>query len=273
MCQLWFGFCKFQSVMKRFLYLSLLFSIALFSQERITVEFIGAIPLKVDQLTQIDNFGTIFYTVGNTFHKKEPSEDFNYSNVQLGLITSAHAFNPLKINLFYKHFNSVVILDNRLSEIVKIDFNGIQPYKNVSHISTGYDNTVWIFNQDTQQLELFDYKTNKVRATTMPVESIVLDLKSNYNYSWLLTEKFLYTYNYFGSTIAKIKNNQFRHIAEDNGNVIIQTNEGLLFLGKDTNQLIPIELPELLIKQFLVTNESLYIYTDDTLHHFQLKIK
>lgn len=259
--------------MKSLLYIFFLFSMVLFSQERITTEIKGTIPFNADQISHIDNFGALFYTVGNTFYKKEPNQNYNYSNVQLGSISSANAFNPLKIILFYKNFNTMVILDNRLSEIYKVDFNNIQPYKNLTHISTGSDNTIWIFNQDTQQLELFDYKTNKTRATTMPVESKVLDLKSNYNYSWLLTENFLYTYNYFGSTISKIKNDGFSHIAEDNGNLIIQRDHRLYFLAKDTTHLIPIHLPELFIKQFLVTNESLYIYTDETLHQFQLKIR
>ena len=259
--------------MKSLLSIIVLFSVTLFSQEKISVTAVDEIPLKVDQLTAIDNFGTLFQITGNAFYRVEPNQTFNYSNVQLGNITSANAYNPLKINLLYKNFNTVVILDNRLSEVFKIDFNTIQPYKNVTHISTGYDSTLWIFNQDLQQLELFDYKTNKARATAMPVESNVLDLDSNYNYVWLLTEKFLYKYNYFGSTISKMENDNFINISEDNGNLIIQKKEGLYFLAKDTDQIIPVKLPELLIKQFLVTNESLYICTDDTLHHFQLKIK
>lgn len=121
--------------------------------------------------------------------------------------------------------------------------------------------------------ELFDFKTHDIRATSMPVQSKVLDLKSNYNYSWLLTEDFLYTYNYVGSTLSKIKNDNFIKIAKTNGNLIIQTTKGLCFMTKDSAQIAPIELPDLSIKQFLVTNESLYIYTDETLHHFQLKIK
>ena len=67
--------------------------------------------------------------------------------------------------MFYKDFNTVVILDNRLAEIYKIDFNTKQPYKNVSHITTGYDNALWLFNSDLQILELYDYKADKVRAT------------------------------------------------------------------------------------------------------------
>lgn len=259
--------------MKRFLYSIFISSSLLFSQEKIETITLNEQPLKVDQLIHIDNFGSLYYTVGNTFYKKEPHQNYNYSNVQLGSITSIDAFNPLKINVFYKNFNTVLILDNRLSEIFKIDFNSIQPYKNITHISTGADNTLWIFDQNSQQLELFDYKTNTVRASAMPVNSNVLHLKSNYNYSWLLTENHLYTYNYFGSSLSKIKNDGFLHIAEDNGNLIIQKKEGLYFLAKDSNSLAAIQFPQLLIKQFSLTNETLYIYTDEKLHHFQLKIR
>ena len=259
--------------MKCLVYIFFFLSASLSSQEKITAIAVNEIPLRVDHLIAIDNFGTLFHITGNTFYRVEPNQTFNYSNVQLGYITSANAFNPLKINLLYKNFNTVVVLDNRLSELLKIDFNALQPYKNITHISTGFDNTFWIFNQDLHALELFDYRTYKVRTTTMPVESNVLDLKSNYNEVWLLTEKFLFKYNYFGSIIAKMENEGFLKLSEDNGNLIIQKNDGLYFLAKNIDQLIPIKLPEMLIKQFLLTNESLYICSDETLHHFQLKIK
>lgn len=259
--------------MKTFFYLIFFLANPLFAQPQIEITLLGTMPLKADYIAHVDSFGNLIVVINNTLYKTDPENSYTYSNLQLGNITSADAFNPLKFHLFYKNFNTVVVLDNRLSEIYKIDFNTIQPYKNVTHIATGYDNAIWIFNQDTQQVELFDFRIHQVRAVTMPVHSKVLDLKSNYNYSWLLTEDFLYAYNYFGSTLLKIKNEQFLKIAETNGNLIVQTLNGLYFLAKDSTQLVPIQLPEMLIKQFLVTNESLYIYADETLHHFQLKIK
>jgi hypothetical protein len=230
-------------------------------------------PLEPQDIIGIDNFGDIYSINQATFQKKDEGKTITYSNVQLGNITSANAFNPLKINLFYKNFNTAIILDNRLAEIYKIDFNTKQPYKNVSHISTGYDNTIWLFNQENQQLELYDYKANTIRATTIPVQSNVLDIKSNYNYCWLLTENGLYTYNYFGSVISILKNEGYTEIAEDNGNLILKTETQLYYLTKETNVLIPIKLPELLINRFLLTNETLYIYDGETLHQFQLKFK
>lgn len=259
--------------MKWFNTFFLCFCLSGFAQDSIQVTPLNNIKLKIETLVNIDNFGTIYYTKGNILYKVSNDKSINYSNVQLGNITSVNAFNSLKINLFYKNFNTVVVLDNRLAEIFKIDFNITTPYKNISHVSTGYDNTLWVFNQDLQQLELYDYKTNKVKATTLPVQSNVIDLKSNYNYCWLLTENYLYTYNYFGSLISKVKNNGYTALAEDNENIIVKGKEVLFFKIEDSENFIPIKIPKLLIKQFLLTNETLYIYDNEMLHKFQLKIK
>jgi len=259
--------------MNHFKYILCFLSLSVFGQEAIEATFINKIALGSELPIRIDNFGVQYSVNQATFSKIENDKTQTYSNVQLGNITTANVFNPLKINLFYKNFNTAIILDNRLAEIFKIDFNTKQPYKNVSHISTGYDNTLWVFNQENQQLELYDYKVDKVRATAIPVQSNVIDMKSDYNYCWLLTENFLYTYNYFGSVLSKIKNEGYTAIAEDNGNLVLQSNNSLYYLTKDTANLIPIKLPELLINRFLLTNETLYIYDGELLHQFQLKIK
>ncbi|WP_298499733.1 hypothetical protein [uncultured Algibacter sp.] len=257
--------------MKYTLLFYIIFSVSGFAQESIEAKFLGETVLNADTLISIDNFGTYYYLKGNVIHKKTDIKNITYSNLQLGTIQSANAFNPLKINLFYKDFNTVIILDNRLAEIFKIDFNAINAYKNVSHISTGYDNTIWIFNQDLQKLELFDYKNQTTRAQTVPVQSEVLDLKSNYNFCWLLTKNYLYTYNYFGSLVSKIKNTGYTALIESNGNIILKKENTLFYLAKNSNKITPIRSTNLLINQFFVTNETLYLYTDKTLQKFQLK--
>ena len=259
--------------MKLLTLLFLLIGFSGFSQESIEAKLMLSTEIQLQSIIGIDNFGIIYLVNDKVFHKLDKEKDVTYSNIQLGTITSANAFNSLKINLFYKNFNTAIILDNRLAEIYKIDFNTIQPYKNVSHISTGYDTTLWIFNSDLQQLELFDYKTNKTRAKSLPVQSIVLDMVSNYNFCWLLTEKYLYKYNYFGSMVSKMKNDGYTELSEDNGNLIIKQEKKLIYLPKNSETQFAIPLNELLINQFLVTNETLYIYDSKKLHQFQLKIK
>lgn len=259
--------------MKQLIFFFFYFSTVGFSQENIEATLVKSTEIVLQSIVDIDNFGIIYVINDNAFHKIAKEKDITYSNVQLGKITTADAFNSLKINLFYKNFNTAIILDNRLAEIYKIDFNTVQPYKNVSHISTGSDNTIWIFNTDLQQLELFDYKTNKTRATALPVESNILEMVSNYNFCWLLTEKHLYKYNYFGSLVSKIANDGFIKITEDNENLFIQQGDKLLYLQENSEKPNAIPLNGLLINQFLVTNETLYIYDSKKLHQYQLKIE
>jgi len=259
--------------MNYFKYILVFLTFSVFGQEPIETTFVKKIPLGTQTFVGIDNFGSIYTIDHGTFQKKGESKKVTYSNVQLGNISSANVFNPLKISLFYKNFNTTIILDNRLAEIFKIDFNAKQPYKNVSHISTGYDNTLWIFSQDDQQLELYDYKADKVKATAIPVQTNVLDMTSNYNYCWLLTQNYLYAYNYFGSLLKKMKNDGYTEMAENGGNVILKKANQLFYLKDSTDNPTPIELPNLLINQFLLTNETLYIYDGETLHQFQLKLK
>ena len=158
--------------------------------------------------------------------------------------------------------------DNRLSEITKVNFNALKPFRNISHISTGNDNTIWAFNQDIQQLELFDYRTNTTKAETLPISETVIQITSDYNTCWLLTKQYLYIYNYFGSLLKKMKNDGYTSIAVSNENVVLKKDNHLFYLKNNTGNTIPILLPNLLIKQFFVTNETLYIYDDEFLYQY-----
>lgn len=241
------------------------------AQEPIEATFISETNLKAQTLVAIDNFKTLYYINNNVLFKKDDTKTISYNNLQLGNITSANAYNPLKINVFYRDFNTAVILDNRLAEIFKLDFNSIEPYRSISHISSGHDNTLWLFNQNTQQLEVYDYKNNITRSKTLPVSNTVLDIKSNYNYCWLLTKDYLYLYNYVGTLLTKTKNNGYTSMDESDGNIILKKDNNLFYIKKDTETTVPIILPNLLINQFSVTNETLYIYNNETLKQFQLK--
>jgi len=250
-----------------------LFSFLTFSQQSIEVSFVKKTKLNIESLVGIDNFETRYYVTNNELFKAEKGIVLStYSNIRLGHITSIHIFNPLKINLFYRDFNTAIILDNRLTEMFKIDFNRIQPYKDVTHISIGIDNTLWLFNQITQQLENYDYKARLTRIKALPIQSEVIDLISNYNFCWLLTKDYLYSYNYVGSLLSKIKNTGFIKIVQTNGNLILQKENQLFYLNKDSEKFTELRISKLLIKQFFVTNETVYIYDDEFLHEYRLKI-
>ncbi len=258
--------------MNRIAILFLFGAVSLFAQPKFAAEFIEKQSLKTNRLVAIDNFGMFYHIVNDVeieLHGRY--NDLNYSNIQFGNITTANAFNPLKINLFYRDFNAVVILDNRLAEITKVDFNTLNPFRVVTFISTGNDNTIWLYNQNTQQLELFDYLNLKSRVKSLPIQGKIVDLKSNYNHCWILTENTLYKYNYTGSLIEKINAEGFEKLQISDGNVFLQKENQLFINPNNSAEIEALELPELLINQFLVTNETLYIYNEGILYKYRLK--
>lgn len=259
--------------MKHTKYILFLLPFFAFAQQSIETTFVNKTKINAEVIIGVDNFENFYYLKNTELVKKQKSNIIStYSNIQLGYISTVNIFNPLKINLFYKAFNTVVILDNRLSEMFKLDFNTIQPFKDITHITTGIENTIWLFNQTTQQLENYDYRANVTRIKALPIQSEVIDLTSNYNFSWLLTKDYLYSYNYVGSLLSKIKNTGFTKLIQTNGNLVLQKENQLFYLAKDTEIFLELKIPKLLIKQFFVTNETVYIYDDEFLYQYRLKI-
>ena len=133
--------------MKVCVYILLLATFSIVAQNPIDATFIKDTSLKDKTFIGVDNFKSLYYIDKDVLYKKNDTKTISYNNLQLGSITSANISNPLKINVFYKDFNTAVILDNRLAEIFKLDFNSIEPYRSISYISSGHDSTLWIFNQ------------------------------------------------------------------------------------------------------------------------------
>ena len=246
---------------------------SVFGQDTIVPVLQKTEAVKAELIGGYDKFDNFYYTTSNNnFIKLSNGKETTFSNVQLGTIESIDIFNPLKINLFYRDLNSFIILDNRMADVFIIDFNQLQPFRNVTHLSTGPDNTVWIFNTDSQQLELYDYKQNRSRFRSVPINGKVLDLKSNFNFCWLLTQNYMYQYNYLGSMISKIPNSGYEKISLSKENLIVLKQGKLFLMDKELQNIQPIKLPNLLIKQFFATTETLYIYDGEILHHYQLKL-
>ncbi len=87
----------------------------------------------------------------------------------------------------------------------------------------------------------------------------------------MLTDNYLYIYNYFGSLIRKHINDGYESLAFSEAHLVLKKKDKLYVLSKKSTEIMPIEHPNLLINQFLVTNETLYIYEDEILRQYQLK--
>ena len=101
-----------------------------------------------------DALGTIYAIKGNSIssYNAEGQKIFSYSNPFLGDISFVDVKNPMRILLFYKDFNQIIFLSNKLSEIgspVVLDNTG---HNQVSICCSSNQNGFWIFDNQTLQL-------------------------------------------------------------------------------------------------------------------------
>ncbi len=213
-----------------------------------------------------------FYLINNSIVNKTPESTYTYNNINLGELYKIDLFNPLQIKLFYKDQNSIVILDNKLSEIKKINFNYSDPLINLVAFSSANENNIWIFDEISMRLKKYNYIKDSFEKIDIPIEGEVKSLKGNYNYCWLLTNGYLYKFNYTGSLLYKIQINEMDSFNFYKNNLIFVSNNNLFLFDESDNRLEKISHKKLLIKDFFVINETLYIYDEDYLHQFEIKI-
>jgi len=133
-----------------------------------------------------------------------------YSKSEYGNITSIDVSNPFRILLFYKDFNNLVFLDNRLAEIsdhISLDKLGITEADVVCSSATG---GFWLFNTNTFQLEKYNSKLDLLQSGTR-MQSIINRteypdfLTETGNYIYLgFKHKGVYLFDFYGTFIKFI---------------------------------------------------------------------
>ncbi len=136
-----------------------------------------------------------------------------YSKSEYGNITSIDVSNPFRILLFYKDFNNLVFLDNRLAEIsdhISLDELGITEANVVCSSATG---GFWLFNTNTFQLEKYNSKLDLLQSGTK-MQGIINRTESpdflteTGNYIYLgFKNKGVYLYDFYGTFIKFIPAN------------------------------------------------------------------
>lgn len=258
--------------MKQLLFFFILFGYIQigFAQRNVIVQ--DSISLEADRFLGIDSFGAVYYTKGNVFYKKWNHQEWQFGDFILGQLSQVSILNPLKIVLFYETSNTIVLVDKYLSEIDRVNFNTTAEFKSISMVTPANDNSIWVFDTNTQQLELFNTITDKTLVTTQPINELATSIRSNFNYCWVLTPKTLLQFNIYGSLLHTIQNEEYTDISIINDDLILHKDGGLYYRSSETEEIEKIDLPEIPIKQFYVTNEILYIYHQSTIYSFDLTL-
>ncbi len=251
----------------KYLLTFILFPSLIFSQE---ISLVGTSNIDAEKFIGVDTYDNLYYIKDQILFKKTNSSVYNFKDFQLGEIYSVDIINPMNIAVYYQDFNVVVLLDNKLSEIERINFNSIYEFINSSQVAIAANTNLWVFNLNSQQLELYDYRSQSKRILSQPINGEVLELVSNINYCFLMTERYIRVYNIYGSLIAKIPNKGYQKILQGNENLIATRDNYLYYINKETQETIKINSPEISIKDLQLTQEFLYIYDGNKVSKFKL---
>jgi hypothetical protein len=226
-----------------------------------------------ENIRGIDNLNNIYSIKNNELIKSSYVKNYYYRNSLYSNISSIDVRNSLKIKLFYEDSNTLVVLDNKLSEISKINFNIINPNKIISKFSASNDNNIWVYNELNSKIELYNYINNTFKVVNSEISGEVISLESNYKYCWVLTDSHIYKFNYFGSLITKIAVNNIQQIETFNDALLFKKNNELFYYDQDLLIEYKLDLENLLIKDFFVINQSLYIYDSEHFIKYQIQKK
>lgn len=240
--------------------------------QELSTKLISQRPISTEKFIGVDEYGNTYIQTKNVFYKLEKDKKYQFTDLQLGKLTAVDIINPLRITLFYRDMNTVVVVDNRLNEITRINFNTLANFRTVLFARTAKNNSLWIFNTDLQQLELFDYQNQKVTSHSPPFSEEITDLQSNFNFAWIQLENSVEMFNIYGSFIQEFKIPENTHFQVSDQKMIIQNDEGFQFLKAMQGEFLNLPISEKHVKDFYLNNENLYLYDNKNVYHYLINL-
>jgi hypothetical protein len=233
---------------------------------------INSIALQSDRIIGQDQFGFSYFILNNVFHKMKDNKAFEYKNVSLGKITTVDIKNPLKILLYYENFNTVILLDNQLNEVQKINFSENGGSLVVSGIGIAAQNQLWIYNNLNQQIGLFDYLKNEYKSISTPLAGKIKKYQPDYNsFEWIDENNKWYSCDLFGKVTSKGTVPAFDQLVVIENNQIIYSKDYALYqFSRTKNEVRAIKILEKSFADFDYKDQILSIFTSEGIINYKI---
>ena len=225
-------------------------------------------PLSVSQFIGYDSYDSMYTITDMVLRKENTSGEFLFTDFQLGNITSVDIINPFNVVVFYADTNTAILLDNKLSLIEQINFNLLADVANISSVSNAGGNKLWLFNADSQQLELYNYRNNIKNIISLPIAEILTDQTSDFNYNYILTPTAIKIYTVFGGLVKSIPFQGGQKIITHKGRVLVVKEDVVYEIIEDSLTLLSIKTTQISIQDLQVFEDFLYIYDRKNVHSF-----
>ena len=260
--------------MKFIAYFFILFQLFFVYGQEINTSFIKDYSLNADKFIGVDDFDNTFYIQNNILYKNTSQGTYTYANTQLGEISSVDITNPLKILVFFRDFNTVLLLDNRLNELTKpINFTTESFSKNIAFASMSSGNNLWLYSFDDNILQLWNHQTRKINFTSQPLTFFngfePIKQLSTYESCRLIGKSLMLKFNEYGTFIESYDINNSTIALFKEGYIILNENTLIYHDSFNKTRLININ-QEVFIKSFYINTNHIYIFDGTKIFIFKL---
>jgi len=260
--------------MKKILLFLFVVSTAFGQDQKIRVVKEQSFELLADTFLGYDSLGALYYVKNNELTKKLDHKVWNYKNLSLGKIAKVDFQNPLKIVVFYENFNSVILLDNQLSESLKINWNDSATPVVATAVGLAFGNRLWVYNSSTQQVGLYDYLNKEYQTITTPFPNSVRFYQSDFNtFFWMDDQgngKFCDIYGKVISFGKLTRVDQFQMVTKTD--YFFKRDQLLYFYCNKLDKTFGIEIAEKTFENFYYKEQILSIFTNQGITNYKIKL-
>lgn len=256
------------------LFFGYFFSVCTWSQGIIVSSTVDSLSITVDNYIGKDNLKNDYFLKSNVIKKVNAIEKFQYQNLSLGTIEKVCLTNPLQIVVFYRDFNTVVLLDNQLNETQQIDGNKLDIPIKIEGFGLAGQNQVWLYDGFLQKISLYNFNTNTNKIISTPITGKIKDYNSDYNFFyWIDESDSLNSISIFGKikTIAKIPNYDSIQII-DQSKLIYSINQELFYFNTNELSITKIDINEKSFDNFFFNNGILSIFTRSHIINYKIDL-
>lgn len=247
------------------------------------LQFLNFIHLKnIEQnanIIAIDNTGNIFIVEARYLfvYDTAGNKKNEYINKYLDDITSIDVSNPFKILLFYKNFNKIIFLSNKLTEIDKgVDLEDLNLYY-IEAACNSSKNGFWVFDKLFKNpIFISNSLEIKVRGSSLSIDTLKTDTfnitmrEVNEKLYICIPYKGLFIYNLQGDLIDYLNFNGLELFQVlNNNNFILQINRNLFLYNANTRELQQLKLSN--ISCFDFSNNLLVTHYNNKISIFKVK--
>ena len=241
-------------------------------QELISSTKQNSIKTECDVFLGFDNQQNNYSIKNNILIKNSETITYQYNNLGLGKITRVDFQNPLQIVVFFKNFNTVVLLDNQLNEIKKIDFNLKSTPVTLEAVALSSQNQIWIYDSISSKIGLYNVNTYAFKWISTMLENPISYYESDYtHFYWTDVNLNLYRISIYG-TIEKLGiQSKFDSIQlTKNGNSIYQLENQLFYYNLTSKSSSKIAIDEKIISKFFFRDGILSIFTQNEITNYKI---